>query len=311
MQGLKFVATGRCLPETVVTNEDFTRYIDTSDEWIKSRTGISERRFCKGETGLSMAVCAAKKALEAAGISREDIGACIVLTVSPDFLAPTTACLLQKELGLSENILSMDMNVGCTGFLYGLHVIRGLLMQGKKPYGLVIAAEVLSRLTDFTDRSTCVLFGDGAGAAVVTLDNAMPYFYTAGCRGDEAISIQGPGKGRPLIRMDGQAVFRFAVEILPRCVNDLLEQAGLAIGDVAWIIPHQANRRIIETAARRLKLPMEQFYQNMQNYGNTSAASIPLALDEMNEKGLLQRGQKIILAGFGAGLTWGGILMEW
>lgn len=311
MQGLKFISTGRYLPEKIVTNYDMSNIVDTSDEWISSRTGIRSRHFCEKESGVSMAAAAARKALEKSKIKIEDIGVCIVATVAADFIAPTTACLLQRELGLPENITAFDMNVGCTGFMYGLNVMRGLLMQSKKPYGIIVASEVLSRITDFTDRSTCVLFGDGAAAAIVTLENDSLYYSTTGCKGDKAIWGYGAGSQDTYLHMDGPMVFRFAVDVLPRCVNDLLRISEMSADDISWIIPHQANRRIIEAAAKRLKMPIEKFYINLENYGNTSAASIPIALDEMGEKGILKNGQKIIMAGFGAGLTWGGVLTEW
>ena len=188
---------------------------------------------------------------------------------------------------------------------------RGFLLQSGRPYALVIGAEALSHITDFTDRGTCVLFGDGAGAAVVTLADS-PYACTLGARGDtEAIFIEGPGPERPYIHMDGQKVFRFAVEAVPHCIRVLLEETGLTLADIDWFVPHQANKRIIDHVAKKLKVPNEKFYQNMMRYGNTSAASIPIALDEMAEQGLLKRGQKVLCVGFGAGLTWGGALLEW
>lgn len=312
MQGLKIVSTGRGLPARVVTNEDMSRIVDTSDEWIASRTGIRERRFCGAETNAGLAAQAARTALDRAGIGPADVCAVVVATVTPSSLAPSMGCLVQKALGLPEHAACFDLNVGCTGFVYGLQVVRGLLMQSPRPYALLIGSEALSRVTDFDDRSTCVLFGDGAGAVVLALDEARPYYSALGARGDEeALFIEGPGGCRPYIRMDGQAVFRFAVEAVPRCVRQVLDQAGLTAADVDWFVPHQANRRIIQSAAKRLGVPEEKFYQNMERYGNTSAASIPIALDEMAEQGLLRPGQRLVLVGFGAGLTWGAALIEW
>lgn len=312
MQGLRIAATGRALPSRVVTNEDMAKIVDTSDAWIVSRTGIRQRRFCEGESSADLAARAARQAMERAGIGPEQVCAVVVCTVSPDSLAPSMGCLVQKRLGLPESAACFDLNVGCTGFVYGLQVVRGLLMQDGRKYALLIGAEALSRITDFTDRATCVLFGDGAGCAAVALDDARPYYSSLGARGDEeALYVEGPGGCPPHIHMDGQAVFRFAVEAVPRCVRDLLDQAGLEPGDVDWYVPHQANRRIIQSAAKRLKVPEERFYQNMERYGNTSAASIPIALDEMARLGLLKPGQKVVLVGFGAGLTWGGALLEW
>ncbi|WP_297719197.1 beta-ketoacyl-ACP synthase III [Intestinimonas sp.] len=312
MKGLKIASTGRALPARVVTNDDMSRLVETSDEWIASRTGIRARHFCERETQTDLAGLAAQRALERGKVDPRGLCACIVATVTPDTSAPTSACLLQQRLGLPEDIPCFDMNVGCTGFIYALQVARGLLLQSERPYALIVGAEALSRITDFTDRGTCVLFGDGAGAAVVTLAEGGPYACTLGARGDaEAIFIAGPGPQPPCIRMDGQKVFRFAVEAVPHCVHVLLEETGLALEDIDWFVPHQANKRIIDHVAKKLKAPNEKFYQNMMRYGNTSAASIPIALDEMAEQGLLRRGQKVLCVGFGAGLTWGGVLLEW
>ena len=311
MKGLKIVSTGRALPAKVVTNDDMSKLVETSDEWITTRTGIRTRHFCAGETQADLAEQAARRALERGKVDVGDLCACIVATVTPDCSAPTSACLLQQRLDLPEDIPCFDMNVGCTGFIYALQVARGFLLQSGRPYALVIGAEALSRITDFTDRGTCVLFGDGAGAAVVTLADS-PYACTLGARGDtEAIFIEGPGPERPYIHMDGQKVFRFAVEAVPHCIHALLEETGLGLEDIDWFVPHQANKRIIDHVAKKLKVPNEKFYQNMMRYGNTSAASIPIALDEMAEQGLLKRGQKVLCVGFGAGLTWGGALLEW
>ena len=312
MKGLKIVSTGRALPAKVVTNDDMSRLVETSDEWITTRTGIQTRHFCESETQASLATRAARGALERGGVAPEELCACIVATVTPDHAAPTTACLLQQRLALPENIPCFDMNVGCTGFIYALQVARGFLLQSGRPYALVVGAESLSRITDFTDRGTCVLFGDGAGAVVLTLEEGSLYACTLGARGDaEAIFIEGPGPEHPYIHMDGQRVFRFAVEAVPHCIRTLLEETGLGLEDIDWFVPHQANKRIIDHVAKKLRVPNERFYQNMMRYGNTSAASIPIALDEMVEHGLLRKGQKVLCVGFGAGLTWGGTLLEW
>ena len=313
MRGLKMISTGRCLPWRSVTNKDMSELVETNDEWIFSRTGIRTRRFCGEETAADLSAGAAQQAMERAGIRPEELGACVVCTITPDYLAPSEACLLQRRLGLPEDIPCFDLNAGCTGFLYGLQVIRGLLLQSPRRYALLIGAEVLSRITDFADRSTCVLFGDGAGAAVLTLEEQAVWASTLGARGEEeAILVPGPGQeARPYIKMDGQKVFRFAVEAIPRCIEELLGRTGLELEDIDWFVTHQANRRIIDHVAKKLCLPEGRFYQNMERYGNTSAASIPIALDEMAESGLLLRGQKVMCIGFGAGLTWGGALLEW
>ena len=246
MKGLRICATGRALPRQIVTNDALSRRVDTSDAWIASRTGIRERRFCCGdETAASLAADAARLALERAGADPGQLCACITATVTPDYASPSVSCLVQQRLGLPEELACFDLSAGCTGFVYALQAARGLLLQDARPYALVIGAEQLSRITDFTDRNTCVLFGDGAGAAVVTLDQ-VPYACTLGSRGDAApLWIEGPGPAHPVIHMDGQAVFRFAVEALPRCVRTLLEQSALRGEEIDWFVPHQANARIV------------------------------------------------------------------
>ena len=312
MNGLKIVSTGRCLPRRVVTNEDLCGIVDTSDEWIVSRTGISARYYCEEERGLDLARTAALIAIDRAGICLEEIGVCIVPTSTADYATPATGSLLQRELGLLENTPCFDISAGCTGFVYGLHIARGMLLQSERPYALLVGVDVLSRVTDYSDRSTCILFGDGAGAAVLTLDDSASYACELYARGDEGtISIHGPGSEASLLHMEGQQTFRFAIEAVPQCVLAVLKKAGLTTENIDWIVPHQANRRILESAAKRLKVPLEKFFINIEKYGNTSAATIPIALDEMAQAGLLKRGQKVICTGFGAGLTWGGVLLEW
>lgn len=313
MRGLKMISTGRCLPRRSVTNKDMSELVETNDEWIFSRTGIRTRRFCGEETAVDLSAGAAQQAMERAGIRPEELGACVVCTITPDYLAPSEACLLQRRLGLPEDIPCFDLNAGCTGFLYGLQVIRGLLLQSPRRYALLVGAEVLSRITDFADRSTCVLFGDGArrGGAHAGGTGSLGQYLGRQGRG-RGHPRAGPGQeARPYIKMDGQKVFRFAVEAIPRCIGELLGRTGLELEDIDWFVPHQANRRIIDHVAKKLRLPEGRFYQNMERYGNTSAASIPIALDEMAESGLLLRGQKVMCIGFGAGLTWGGALLEW
>lgn len=313
MKGLKILGTGRCLPDKVVTNDDMRAFVDPSDEWIRTRTGIQTRHFCaEGESTASLGVKAARLALERAGISPEDLGACVGCTVSADTAAPTVASTIQRDLGLPKHIPYFDLNAGCSGFLYGLHVTRGLLLQSDKPYALLVGAETLSRVMNFQDRGTCVIFGDGAGAVVVKLEEEAPYAYTLGAEGsDDVIYIGGYGSKEPYIHMEGQKTFRFAVEMVPWCIHELLGQSGLKLEDIDWFVLHQANKRIIDHVAKKLGMPGERFYQNIAHYGNTSAASIPIALDEMAEQGLLKRGQKLLCVGFGAGLTWGGALLEW
>lgn len=312
MKGLRFLSTARCLPEKVVTNDDLSRIVDTSDEWVRTRTGIGERRFSQGERAVDLCAGAGRLALERAKVSPEEVGAVVVATCTPDYASPSNACLVQAALGLPEHIPCFDVSAGCTGFLYGLETVRGLLALGEhKNRVLLIGCDQLSRVIDMTDRSTCVLFGDGAGAVVLALEDRL-WYADLGSRGnDQVLWLNGPGPETTHIHMDGPGVYRFAVETLPACVHTLLDKSGLTLDDIDWIVPHQANRRIIETAAKRLHAPLEKFYQNMERYGNTSAASVPIALDEMAEQGLLKQGQRVIAVAFGAGLTWGGALFEW
>ena len=309
MNGLKLLATGRCLPKTAVSNEEMSRWVDTSDEWIASRTGIRQRYFCgEGETALTLAAGAARQALERSGIDPADLGCVLCATVSPDYATPSLACLVQAELGLPEDIPVLDVNAACSGFLYAVAAARGFLAQSGRPYALVIGCEVLSRLMDMTDRSTCVLFGDGAGAAVFEAVPDVLFASLQGARGGRAILANGPGPLAPGLTMDGRAVFRFAVEAIPRCIDGILAQTHLTLDDIDWVVCHQANERILDHCIKKLHAPAEKFYKNMDRHGNTSAASIPIALDEMNGQGLLKPGHKLLCVGFGGGLTWAAAL---
>lgn len=313
MNGIKIRGTGRCVPEKTVTNEDLARIVDTNDEWITTRTGIRTRRHCTTETHTDLCVKAAGDALARAGVRPEEIGACIVATVSPDTLVPSAACRLQAALGLPGDILCFDLNAACTGFLFALHTMECLLNSSPRKYGLVVGAEALSRLINWEDRGTCILFGDGAGAAVVECREGWPAAPAVlGCRGDDALlRVAGPGTGEPpLIHMDGTKVFKFAVETVPQCMDQVLQKAGLTAEDVDFFIFHQANARIIDLVRRRHGIPEEKLYVNVDEYGNTSAASIPMALSEMQQKGLIRLGQRALIVGFGGGLTWGGALVE-
>lgn len=314
MEGLQLIATGGALPSRTVTNEDLSRTVDTSDEWIVSRTGIRMRHWCAPEESAStLAISAAKQALERSGLSPADIGCCICATLSAPDAAPSVACRVQAALALRENIPTLDVNAACSGFVYAAAAARGLLMTLGGQYALVVGCEALSRLLDPADRSTCVLFGDGAGAAVFQLaPDALPFAASLGARGCEAIQAGGPCRtGSAPITMDGRAVFRFAVEALPRCLNEVLAQSGLSLGQVDWVVCHQANGRIIDHCVRALKADPEKFYKNMDRHGNTSAASIPVALNELAEAGRLVPGQTVACLGFGAGLTWGGMLFQY
>lgn len=312
MSAPKILATGRKLPARVVTNEELSRTVDTSDEWVFSRTGIHERHFCEEETGLDLASGAARLALERANLRPGDIGVCLVATFSPDYASPSMACLLQKELGLPEDTICFDLNAACAGFLYGMKTANALLADAPRPYALVVGSEVISRVLDMTDRNTCVLFGDGAGAAVLKRDENAAWHTVFGSRGDaQSIWVQGPGPETAAVHMDGKNVFRFAVEVVEKSIRQLLEAEGCGINDLDLVVCHQANARIIDHVAKRLKAREGLFYKNMARYGNTSAASIPMALDELRESGVLKPGMRVLTVGFGAGLTWAGALLRW
>ena len=314
MNAIKLLGTGRHVPSRCLTNDDLSRLVDTSDQWIRERTGIVTRYLCgEGEGNTASALAAAKTAMDRAGVGPEDIGVCVAATFTPDHATPSLACELHQRLGLAETTPAFDVNAACTGFLHALETARCLLAAGhlRAPCALVVGSEVLSRITDFTDRSTCVLFGDGAAAAVIRLTDNAPYACVLGARGDaQILRSGGAGAADRFIHMDGQAVFRFAVDAVPRCIGAVLAQAGMTLEEVDHVICHQANSRIIDYVVRKLKAPPEKFYKNMDRYGNTSAASIPIALDELLEKGLAREGQIALCVGFGAGLTWGGTLLK-
>ena len=313
MNGIKIKGTGRCVPEKTVTNDDLAKIVDTSDQWITTRTGIRCRHHCTAETHAGLCAGAAKAALEKAGVAPSQIGACIVATVSADTAVPSAACLLQRELGLPEDIPCFDLNAACTGFLYALHTMECLLNASPRKFGLVVGAEVLSRLINWEDRGTCILFGDGAGAAVVECREGWPSIGAVlGSRGDgELLRLPGLKTGeQSLIHMEGTRVFKFAVEIVPWCMDQVLQRAGLTVDDVDFFVFHQANARIIDLAVRKYHIPPEKYYKNIQEYGNTSAASIPLVLSELEEQGKVGPGSRTLVVGFGGGLTWGGALIE-
>ena len=313
MSGVKLRGCGHCVPARVVTNDDLARRMDTSDAWISSRTGIRSRHICGKETQAQLCTEAARMALERAGVRPEEIGVCLVATMTPESLMPSTACALQKALGLAQDTVCFDMNAACTGFVYALHTAECLLAASPRRFALVVGGDAMSRIVDWSDRSTCILFGDGAGAAVVEYRPEWPSVGAVlGCDVDsELLYAAGPGSGKtPRIAMEGTRVFKFAVETVSRCIAQVLAHTGTAQEDVRWFVLHQANARIIDLAARRCGIGADRLYVNLSQYGNTSAASIPMALSEMQEKGLLYSGDRIVLVGFGGGLTWGGALLD-
>ena len=314
MKGFQLLATGGALPGRTVTNDDLSRMVDTSDDWITSRTGIRTRHWCtEGESAATLAIAAAKQALARSGLAPADIACCICATLSAPDATPSVACQVQAALGLPETCPALDINAACSGFLYGTAVARGLLATLGGQYALVIGCEALSRLMDPADRSTCVLFGDGAGAAIFELAaDPTPFAVMLGARGDAAIHAGGPSRaGSAPITMDGRAVFRFAVDALPKCLHAVLDETQLTLDDLSWVVCHQANSRIIDHCVKALQADPAKFYKNMDRHGNTSAASIPVALNELAESGQLQPGQTIACIGFGGGLTWGGMIVEY
>lgn len=309
-KGISLVSTGKALPSKVVTNDDLGKIVDTSDEWIYTRTGIKSRYKCEDESCTSLAVSAARNALSKAGIDKNEIGVIVVATSTPDNVFPSVACQIQKALELDEEVMAFDLSAACTGFIYALGVANGLLHTGKKEYALVVGSEEMSRITDYSDRGTCILFGDGAGAAIVKKsDNVFcQKSYTRG--NDEVLRCAGVGNDNAYISMKGNEVFRFAVTVLHQAIEDVLKESNMTLDDVDYIICHQANERIIGHVQKKFEGYEDKFIINLRQYGNTSAASIPITLDDINESGRLENGNKVIFVGFGAGLTWSGALVE-
>ncbi len=320
------LGTGSAVPERVLTNADLEKMVDTSHEWILSRTGIKERRIAdEGLTSSKLAHKAAVEALRSANLEAEDLDIIICATVTPDMAFPATACLLQDLLGLNT-IPAFDLSAGCSGFGYAMSVAQNMLVSGQYKKALVVGVDLLSRITDYEDRSTSILFGDGAGAAIL---GEVPEGYgilaaELGADGASGGSLQMPAGGslRPAsissveerqhyIKMQGSDVFKFAVRIMDEAATRVVAKAGLQLDQVHWVVPHQANIRIITAAATRLGIPEERFVVNVDRYGNTSAASIGLALDELARTRNLKDGDHVVLVGFGAGLTWSALVMKW
>lgn len=313
MQGIQIIGMGKALPARRVENEAFTQMVETSDEWIKSRTGIQSRCFCEEEKQMDLCVEAAGKALADAGVSPAEIGLCVVATITPDYHTPSSACMVQERLGLPEDIPAFDINAACSGFVYGLEVVSCMLGSDAlpRPYALLIGAEKLSRIMNFQDRSTCVLFGDGAAAAVIRPSDAHRFFCRLGSQGDApALNAPGVGYPEPYIHMDGRKVFQFAVHAMENGIRLLEKETGVLANEIDQFICHQANERIIRHVQKKLKLPQERFYMNLGRYGNTSGASVPLAMAELMENGSLKPGTKAYCLGFGGGLTWGAAYLE-
>ncbi|WP_222611446.1 beta-ketoacyl-ACP synthase III [Undibacterium sp. CY21W] len=322
----KIIGTGSYLPAKKVSNQELAdqlakKGIETSDEWIVSRSGISSRHYAdEGEKSSDMGVEAAKKALEAAKLTPDDIDLIILATSTPDFIGgfPSTACVVQNKLGLTNGAPAMDVQAVCSGFMYGMSIADSMIKSGAHKNVLVIGAEVFSRILNFDDRTTCVLFGDGAGAVVMSASNEPGVLATKlHADGGYADILSVPGTvqdgaiaGSGYLQMDGQAVFKLAVSVLEKVANEALAQAGLNAEDIDWLIPHQANLRIMHSTAKKMRLPLEKLVVTVDQHGNTSAASIPLALDQAVRDGRVQPGHKILLEGVGGGFTWGAAIVQ-
>ncbi|MEW6227648.1 MAG: beta-ketoacyl-ACP synthase III [Bacillota bacterium] len=325
LRGAGIAGTGHAVPAGVLTNFDLERMVDTTDEWIVERTGIRERRISRnGEVTSDLGAEAARRALEDAGVEASDVDLIIVATVTPDMPFPSCACVVQAKIGASRAV-AFDLGAGCTGFVYALSVASELVAAGRYGNVLVVGAETLSRIVDWRDRNTCVLFGDGAGAALIRpVDPGNGIItYVLGADGTRAdlLTLPAGGSARPAshetidgglhyIHMQGNQVYRFAVRIMVDATRQVLDKAGLTEEDIDYVIPHQANQRLIDLAAERLGAP-EKVYSNVARFGNTSAASIPIALDEASRAGKLKTGDRVLLVGFGAGLTWGSAILRW
>ncbi|NEZ03993.1 ketoacyl-ACP synthase III [Wenzhouxiangella sp. XN201] len=316
----RIIGTGRYLPEKILTNQDLERMVDTSDEWIRERTGIAQRHVAADdETTCDLAEQAARRAMEDAGLEPGDIDLLLVGTTTPDVVFPSTACLLQHRLGMAE-CGAFDINAACSGFIYALSVADQYIRNGTARNVLVVGAETLTRMLDWTDRGTCVLFGDGAGAAVLAADEEpgilSTHIHANGGYGDLLKVDVGVSRGFTAeprggvnVRMRGNEVFKVAVNTLGRIVDETLAANQLDKEDLDWLIPHQANLRIIKATARKLKMSMDQVIVTVDRHGNTSAASVPMALDEALKSGRIQRGDKLLLEAFGGGFTWGAALI--
>ncbi len=313
MSGIRIKGTGFSVPEHIITNEYLSQIVDTNEEWILTRTGIEHRHHLSKESHSDLCTWAARMALKNAGIQPDEIGACIVATLTADDLVPSAACALQRDLGLPQDSICFDLSAGCTGFVFALHTMECLLANNKKKYGLVVGCETLSKIINWEDRSTCILFGDGAGATVVEFDenySSIQAIYGASGN-DQILRVNGvdPNK-RSLIYMEGKAVFKFAVEVVPYCLDEMLKRTGKKIDDVDFFVFHQANARIIDYVVKKYHIPAEKYYKNISEYGNTSAASIPIVLAELWEQKKINKNSCVLCIGFGGGLTWGGAMLE-
>ncbi|WP_321994984.1 beta-ketoacyl-ACP synthase III [Clostridium butyricum] len=323
MSNVGIAGTGAYVPPLAVTNDDISELVETNDEWIMKRTGIRERRISQGEDTSDMASKAALCALERADVDPRDVDLIIVATISPDMFIPSVACLVQSKIG-ADDAACFDINVACSGFVYAMEIAQSMMKSMNYKNALIIGSETLSKVINWKDRSTCILFGDGAGAAVLQITEEpgiiKSYLKSEGKKGD-ALTIGAADFNTPFskesverdrhIYMNGGDVLKFAVNALADSVNKVLDETGLSMDDIKYIVPHQANVRIIQSAAKKLHTDLDKFYINLERYGNTSSASVPIALNEMYEKGMLKKGDKFILVAFGGGLTYAATMIEW
>lgn len=316
----KIYGTGSYVPEHVMDNDDLAKIVDTNDEWIRERTGIGRRHVIEEETTSYMAGQAAARAVEQSGIDPAEIDLILVATSSSEVIYPCAACEVQKAVG-AVHAAGYDLNAACTGFVLAFNTAQAYISAGLYRTILVVGAESMSNMVDWTDRSTCILFGDGAGAVILRAEEGNPVYMAAhsdGVKGEALTQLSRHRRGwekeeekDSYIHMDGQAVFKFAVRKVPEIIEEVLGQTDVKLEEIDYFILHQANRRIIEAVAKRLKTDISKFPMNLEEYANTSAATVPILLDEMNRRGMFRREQKIILSGFGAGLTWAACLFEW
>ncbi len=316
----RITGTGSYLPQKVLTNHDLERMVDTTDDWIFSRTGIRQRHIAaEDESTSDLALHASRRAIEAAGIDPQQIDLIIVATTTPDRIFPGTACILQNKLGIKSGAPAFDIQAVCSGFVYALATADQFVRNGQSKCALVVGAETFSRIVDWTDRNTCVLFGDGAGAVILQASET-PGIISTHLHADggyqDLLAVDGGGcgvsrAGAPHVVMDGTGVFKFAVGVLDSIVEETLNANGMQKSDIDWLVPHQANIRIIQATAKKLGLPMERVVVTVDRHGNTSAASIPLALDTAVREGRIKAGETILMEGVGGGFTWGSVLLKW
>ena len=321
----RIISTGASVPEQVITNDDLSKIVDTSDEWITQRTGIKKRHISGGENTSHFAINTARQVLERAEVAAEDIDLIIVASVTADYGTPSLACMVQKEIG-AINAVAFDVNAACSGFMFALSIADKYIKTGTYENAIVIGAETLSKIVDWKDRATCVLFGDGSGGAYVEKSEDVGILEEElGAKGElwdiltqgyvgcsNAFNdIEHEKDNLWYVNMDGRAVFKFANKAVTKSIERVMDSAGVKADEIKYVVPHQANARIVDIISRKLGIAHDKCYMNMSEYGNTSSASIPIVLNELNEKGLIERGDKLLLTGFGGGMTWGTMLISW